>query len=72
MRYRTNQAWPVGAMLLSPGTIIDDTQSDFLRGVIPPPTVTPLDAATREWLVSIYRALPDHHHEIEPVPQKEN
>jgi hypothetical protein len=70
MRYRTNQPWPAlgGSMLIPPGTIIDDQQSDFLRGVVPPPTVTPLDAATRDWLVKFYQALPDHRHEIEQVP----
>jgi hypothetical protein len=68
MKYRTNGPWPVGAMLLPSGTVIDHTLSDFLKGVIPPPTVTPLDAPTRDWLVRIYSSLPGHNHQIEPVP----
>jgi hypothetical protein len=59
-------------MVLPSGAIVDDSKSDFLKGVIPPPDSTPLDAATRDWLVSIYRALPDHFHTIEQVPQQEN
>jgi hypothetical protein len=73
MRYRTNQPWPVlgGSMLLPSGTIIDHTQSDFLKGVVPPPTVTPLDAPTRDWLVRIYTSMPGHNQTIEQVPQTE-
>jgi hypothetical protein len=71
MRYRVNTKWPVqgGA------TIIDDAQPDqwssAVRGVIPPPDVTPLDQATRDWLVNAYRHLPDHHHQF-PLVEVEN
>jgi hypothetical protein len=70
MRYRVNTKWPVqgGAMMIPGGTIIDDAQPDqwssAVRGVIPPPDVTPLDQATRDWLVNAYRHLPDHHHQF--------
>jgi hypothetical protein len=68
MRYRINQPWPVlgGSMLLPSGSIIDDSLSDFMRGVVPPPDSTPLDAATREWLIKSYQ-LPDHNHSIAAV-----
>ena len=63
MRYRVNKQWPIngGAVVIPGGVIIDDQQhgqySSYLHGrnVIPPPDVTPLDKATRNWLVSVYR-----------------
>jgi len=75
MRYRVNTTWPVsgGSMLLAGGTIVGDTQPNwsFLGGVIPPPDCTPLDQATRDWLVSVYRQQHGHGVEIVPVPPTE-
>ena len=73
MRYRVNQQWPIngGSVVIPGGVIIDDQQhgqySSYLRGrnVIPPPDVTPLDKATRDWLVKAYPWHPN------PIPEVE-
>jgi len=68
MRFRVHHAWPVhgGAVVIPGGTVIDD--ATHLAGVIPPPDVTPLDQATRDWLVKAY---PRHqgYPEIKPVEE---
>jgi hypothetical protein len=73
MRYRVNSQWPVqgGATIISGGVIVDDSQPGhaFLRGVVPPPDVIPLDQVTREWLIRAYQFLPDHNVTIAPVPK---
>jgi hypothetical protein len=65
MRYRVNSAWPVhGGSAIIPGmTEIDDSINTLLVGVVPPLDCTPLDEATREFLVRTYPG-----HVIAPVP----
>jgi hypothetical protein len=50
--------------------VVDDSLphgwGSLVRGIVPPPDVTPLDQATRDWLVKAYQ-LPDHNHTIAPV-----
>jgi hypothetical protein len=71
MRYRTNSQWPVGSVVIPGGTVVDDDElsgwSSVVHGAVPPPDVTPLDQKTRDWLVAVYSAMPDHHHEIAAV-----
>jgi hypothetical protein len=63
MRYRTNSPyWPIqgGARVVFGGTVIDTTALPLsglnlvLNGVIPEPSVVPLDQPTHDWLVGIY------------------
>ena len=73
MRYRVTAAWPVmgGAVVVPGGTIIDDSSnahfSSLVRGVIPPPDVTPFNQATRDWLMNAYRG----HGIMIPAVEKE-
>ena len=63
MHYRTHQQWPVAGGIIPGETDIDDSTTAFLAGVTPPPSVTPLDEPTREFLVRTYPG-----HVIAPVP----
>jgi hypothetical protein len=56
MKYQLAHSWPVhgGSAVIPGGTIIDDTVTTFLTGVIPPSDSVPQDLATRIWLTSIY------------------
>jgi hypothetical protein len=55
--------WPVGAVLIPPGTIIDTgnptagwSAEIARRGLPPPPNAQPLDAATYAQMCSLYGA----------------
>jgi hypothetical protein len=68
MHYRVQHKWPVLSIVIDGGTIIDTAQphQNFLQGVIPPPDSTPLDQATRDWLVAAY-SRDEGYPEIAPV-----
>jgi hypothetical protein len=65
MKYRLSRAWPVhgGSALIPGGTVIDDTVTVFLTGVVPPSDSVPQDLGTYVWLASIYGAAV-----VPPVP----
>ena len=71
MKYRVDQTWYVGALMLLPGTIVDDSQEPWtaLRGIMPPFHAAPLDQQTYDWLVGLYRGR-DPLVVIPPVPSE--
>ena len=59
MKYRIDrQPWPIGGILIEPGTVIDtasnDQWSQIARGKVPPPNAVALDQETFDALRKAY------------------
>lgn len=59
--YRLSSPWPVGAVLIPSGTVVDTSslQGSYLRDLIPPYDVQALDMTTYDFLQQFYWNL--HH-----------